>query len=169
MYLARDSEVALWRGRAAYLGVPFIAPPIYHFTAAVLRSYEQRKVVVWASWTGAALVAGSAVATTRVIPAVSRHAWGFYPTYGPAAYAFLLCFLGLMGATLWQYWKAYRTATGAQRERIRWLLIGTGLRAGPCSIFSRSWASRSIRPATCRSWAGCSLWKRRSGGTSTWS
>ena len=37
MYCARDAAHALFWSRMAYLGVPFIAPSVYHFTVEVLR------------------------------------------------------------------------------------------------------------------------------------
>ncbi len=131
MYLAKESGVALWWGKTAYLGVPFIIPAIYHFTVVVLRTYQQRKVVVWGSWAVAAVFAAAAIMTDRLINGMFHYSWGYYPKYGPLAYLFLLFFLGLMGANLLQYWKAYQKAKGIHRDRIRWLLIGMG-----CAYFA---------------------------------
>src|SRR5258708_5339443 len=43
MYCAKDAATALFWARAAYLGVPFLAPSIYHFTAEMLRIAKERR------------------------------------------------------------------------------------------------------------------------------
>src|SRR5258706_656319 len=42
MYCAKDATTALFWARLAYLGVPFLAPSIYHFTAEMLRIAKER-------------------------------------------------------------------------------------------------------------------------------
>src|SRR5215831_677982 len=43
MYCSRDAAHALFWSRMAYLGVPFIAPSVYHFTIEVLRIAKERR------------------------------------------------------------------------------------------------------------------------------
>ena len=49
MYCAKDAATALFWSRAAYLGVPFLAPAIYHFTAEMLRIGKARRGAIVAA------------------------------------------------------------------------------------------------------------------------
>src|SRR4051812_10459212 len=50
MYCARDAATALYWARKAYLGVPFIAPAIYHFTIEILRIARERRNEKYMGW-----------------------------------------------------------------------------------------------------------------------
>src|ERR1041385_637590 len=50
MYCSRDVAHALFWSRMAYLGVPFIAPSVYHFTIEVLRIGKERRTEKYVGW-----------------------------------------------------------------------------------------------------------------------
>src|SRR6266550_3637149 len=50
MYCARDASTALFWSRMAYLGVPFIAPAVYHFTVEMLRIARERRNEKYVGW-----------------------------------------------------------------------------------------------------------------------
>src|SRR5260370_8202837 len=128
MYSTKDPAQALWWARAAYLGVPFIAAGIYHFTVEMLRIYEQRKFAVWVAWSFAAFFAAIASATDLLVPRVQLFWWGYYPRYRPAvAIPFLLFFFGYLIAALLEFVRAYPKSRGIERKRIRMLMIAFGV------------------------------------------
>ena len=124
MYSTDDSAQALWWARAAYLGIPFIAAGIYHFTVEMLRIYEERKFAVWVGWSLAAFFAAIGSATDLLVPRVDLFWWGYYPRYrAVAAIPFLLFFFGYLVAALLEYVRAYPKSRGVERKRIRMLII----------------------------------------------
>jgi hypothetical protein len=124
MYSAREPEVALRWARAAYLGVPFIAPAVYWFTVEILRIEQRRRLAHVAAWSFAAFFSGVAVTTDRLIPNVQLYWWGFYPRYsvGVGA-AFLTFFFGYLILSLVEFIRAYPAAHGAEQKRVRGFMI----------------------------------------------
>jgi len=124
MYSTAESAQALWWAHAAYLGIPFVAAAIYHFTVEMLRIYEQRKFAVWVAWSLAAFFAAIGSATDLLVPRVDLFWWGYYPRYrAAAAIPFLLFFFGYLMASLFEYVRAYPKAHGVERKRIRMLIV----------------------------------------------
>ncbi|HEY8183694.1 MAG TPA: EAL domain-containing protein [Thermoanaerobaculia bacterium] len=124
MYSTRDAAQALWWARAAYLGVPFLAAAIYHFTVEMLHIYEQRKFAVWVAWSLAAFFAAIASTTDLLVPRVQLFWWGYYPRYRPAvAIPFLLFFFGYLIAAMLEFVRAYPKSRGTEHKRIRMLII----------------------------------------------
>jgi diguanylate cyclase (GGDEF)-like protein/PAS domain S-box-containing protein len=123
MYCAKDADVALFWARAAYLGVPFLPPAIYHFTVEVLRIARERRGPVGAAW-GIAAVFAALAFTGMLVDRVQHYWWGFYPRYSVvAALPFLLFFFGYLVLALTEFVRAYPNARGVERKRIRVLLI----------------------------------------------
>ncbi|HVE71445.1 MAG TPA: EAL domain-containing protein [Thermoanaerobaculia bacterium] len=124
MYAARDASTALMWSRAAYFGVPFIAPALYWFTIEVLRLERRRRLAHIAAWSIAAFFSAIAVTTDLLIPRVQRYAWGFYPRYDPAVgAAFLTFFFGYLLLAMFEFLRAWPHAKAVERQRIR-LLMG---------------------------------------------
>lgn len=130
MYLAADSVVAYFWAKAAYLGIPLIAPALYEFATRVLGIRERRRRLVLANWVlfGGFVVAF--VATDRLFGSLHLYPWGFYPRVEPAALAFVLTFVGVIGLALSELRRSYRDAeTETERLRARALLIAFGVGA----------------------------------------
>ncbi len=123
MYCAKDAATALFWARAAYLGVPFLAPSIYHFTAEMLRIARERRGAIIAGWVIAVVFSALAV-TGLLVERVQHFWWGFYPRYSSRiAPPFLLFFFGYLVAALAEFLRAYPKSRGVEKKRIRLLLI----------------------------------------------
>lgn len=125
MYCATDPRVALWWAKAAYVGVPYIAPAFYHFTVAVLGLYDRRKRMVWINWGLASLFMLAILTTDGLVAGLHRYWWGYYPRYGWLSLPYLAFFFGLTLLTLSHYWTEYRSAAPGtiHRRRVQALMI----------------------------------------------
>jgi diguanylate cyclase (GGDEF)-like protein/PAS domain S-box-containing protein len=123
MYCAKEAPTALFWSRAAYLGVPFLAPAIYHFTAEMLRIAKARRGAIVFAWLFAALFSFLGV-TGILVDRVQQFWWGFYPRYAlSVAPPFLLFFFGYLVLSLIEFLRAYPKSRGVEKKRIRLLLI----------------------------------------------
>ncbi len=126
VYSSGDEQTALWWGKAAYLGVPFIAPATYQFTVVVLHLYRYPlyRWLVWAGWAVSALCAWAAIFTDLLVSGVQRFWWGYYTRYGPLGLPFILFFGALLVASMAHYWRAYRSMPpGRRKQRVRALML----------------------------------------------
>ncbi len=123
MYCAKDSETALFWSRVAYLGVPFLAPSIFHFTAEMLRIARERRGAIVAAW-GLAMLFSALAVTGMLIERVQRYWWGYYPRYRLfVSLPFLIFFFGYLLVSLAEFIRAYPKSRGVEKKRIRLLLI----------------------------------------------
>ncbi len=136
MYASVDAAGALRWARAAYIGVPFIAPALYWFTVEILRIEQRRRLAHVAAWALAAFFSAIAVATDLLIPSVERYWFGFYPRYTiGAGIAFLVFFCGYLLAVLAEFARAYPARHGSEQKRIRLLLLAIGVAYLACVDF----------------------------------
>lgn len=127
LYCAKDAATALFWSRVAYLGVPFLAPAIYHFTAEMLRIAKDRRGAIGAGW-GMAIVFSALAVTGVLVDRVQHYWWGFYPRYSLlAAPPFLLFFFGYLIASLVEFVRAFPKSRGIEKKRIRLLIIAFGV------------------------------------------
>src|SRR5205823_3686560 len=125
MYLSRHADTALFWARMAYLGVPFIAPALYHFTIEALRISRERRNEKYIGWLLALIFAAMASRTDLLVARVERFWWGYYPRYSTVIrFPFLLFFFGYLIAALVELIRAYPASRDIERKRIRLLLIG---------------------------------------------
>jgi len=123
VYSAKDAATALFWSRAAYFGVPFLAPSIYHFTAEMLRIAKARRGAIVASWALAALFSFLGVTGVLVVR-VQQFWWGYYPRYSlQIAPPFLLFFFGYLIISMVEFVRAYPKSRGVEKKRIRLLLL----------------------------------------------
>lgn len=127
-YGAPNAERALQWLRLAYLGVPVVPAALYTVCASSLGIAARRRRVLAALWTCAALFVVQVVGAGRVFSDVYRYDWGWYPDFTAAGVP-LVAFTCLgLAAALWEYWRAYRTASGpAERVRAYRYLTGFGV------------------------------------------
>jgi len=126
-YLTTSEAVAVWWSKAAYLGVPFIAPATYQFTVSMLRLSNRK--LVWFGWLGAGFFAAATVWTDALIGGVHKFAWGYYTQYSWMGAPFLLFFAGILVASMVNYWTAYRQAVPGtlHKLRVRSLMLAFGI------------------------------------------
>ena len=127
MYSTSDPLVALRWARAAYVGVPFIAPAIYHFTVEFLRISRRRRIAVGAAWIGALAFCFVGAGTDLLVTHVQKFWWGFYPRYGSVSALFLTFFFGFLAGSLLEFVAAWPRARDSERARIRLLMVGFGI------------------------------------------
>ena len=133
MYSARDATTALLWARLAYLGVPFIAAAVYQFTVESLRIAKDRRAETVLAWALAILFAVMASRTGLLVDRVQRYWWGYYPRYSAdISIPFLTFFFGYLVASLAEFVRAYPSARGVERKRIRLLLIGFAVAYAGC-------------------------------------
>src|ERR1051325_4411963 len=125
MYCARDAAHALFWSRMAYLGVPFLAPSVYHFTIEVLRIGKERRSEKYMGWLLALMFSIMASSSNLLVDRVQRYWWGYYPRYTAIlSVPFLTFFFAYLIFSLAEFIRAYPAASGIERKRIRLLLVG---------------------------------------------
>ena len=125
MYCARDAAAALFWSRMAYLGVPFIAPSVYHFTIEVLHLAKERRNEKFMGWLLALMFSIMATTSGLLVDRVQRYWWGYYPRYTAiVSIPFLTFFFGYLIASFAEFIRAYPASRGVERKRIRLLMIG---------------------------------------------
>jgi diguanylate cyclase (GGDEF)-like protein/PAS domain S-box-containing protein len=128
MYCAHAASTALFWSHMAYLGVPFIAPSVYHFTIEVLRIAKERRNEKYMGWLLALMFSIMASTSDLLVDRVQHYWWGYYPRYTAIiSVPFLTFFFGYLVASLAEFIRAYPAARGVERKRIRLLLVGFGL------------------------------------------
>ena len=125
LYSTIDERVALWWGRAAYVGIPFISSAFYHFTVSILDAQAQYRKSVWTAWVLAAVFAFAIVPTDLIIGGVKHFWWGYYTQYTPLSLFYLLFATSFQTLSLIRLVQAYRgTVQGSvNNQRNRLLLI----------------------------------------------
>src|SRR5688500_518903 len=124
IYSSTNEQTALWWAKAAYLGVPFIAPAVYSFSTAVLRIHRDNLAILARVWLGSGLFAAAAFTTDWLVSGVRLYFWGYYAVFGWLGLPFILFFSGLLVASMVHFWQQYRiTPGGRHKRRIRLLLV----------------------------------------------
>ncbi len=116
-------EVALFWGKFAYLGVPFIVPAIYQFSMDLLGRREQRRALIRAAWGIGAVYCLLAVGGDVLVSGVFRVEWGYITRITLWTLPILVWSTALVGLAMWDYTRAYRRADAIQRARIRLFAI----------------------------------------------
>jgi two-component system cell cycle sensor histidine kinase/response regulator CckA len=123
MVRSATPDVALFWGRVAYLGVPFIVPAIYQFTIDLLGIRERRRGLVRVAWLLGVVYVVLAVGTDILVAGVLRMDWGYITRltlWHVPVIAWQTCLFVL---AIRDYVLVYRDADPIQRARIRWFAI----------------------------------------------
>lgn len=127
VYAANNADLATWWSKAAYFGVPFIAPAAYQFTLVVLGISKRFRAVIIGAWLLSALFAFAAIATDSLITSVERYWWGYYTRFEWLGSVFVLFFASLLVGSMAHYWSAYKELQrGRAKRRIQWLMAAFG-------------------------------------------
>ncbi|HYP39432.1 MAG TPA: diguanylate cyclase [Chloroflexia bacterium] len=128
VYSAQDAATALWWAKGAYLGVPFIAPAAFQFTAAALHKLRGYTRAIVLSWSCAALFSIVATTTDTLITGVERYWWGYYPRYEWLGTVFMAFFFTVLIASMACFVVEYRRANpGTHKHRIRLFMVAFGI------------------------------------------
>jgi PAS domain S-box-containing protein len=130
MYSATREAIAIFWAKAAYLGIPFIPPSMYHFAVAVLRIDKKHKPTIWAGWVLAVIFSALSVTTDLLITGAYHYSWGYSPNKsGPLSIVFLAYMLALIGLAFYHLRSGLKQALpdSIQYRRIRSLLIAFGI------------------------------------------
>lgn len=128
MYGAPSEGRALRWLRFAYLGVPLIPALAYTVAVQTLGIAEDRRMILSAIWSAAAVFSLLTVATDAIIDGLYRYPWGYYPRFTAAGATFLSYVIAGLGGTVAEYAVQYRRAT--EQRQLRWTgryLLGFGL------------------------------------------
>jgi PAS domain S-box-containing protein len=129
MVQAATYPVALFWGKFAYVGIPFIIPSVYQFSMDLLGLRRQRATLVRIAWLVGLVYMVLAVATDLLVAGVFRMSWGYITRITWFTYPIFLWSVFIVGAALFDYFREYRSAGAVQKARIRLfaipILIGT--------------------------------------------
>jgi PAS domain S-box-containing protein len=123
-YLSADEATALWWAKAAYIGIPFIAPATYGFTVAVLKISKRTVVGMSLGWAIGLVFCIATIRTDLLISGVYDYWWGYYGSYGPLGLPFIAFFSTMLVASMAHYFREYRNvAPSRHKMRIRALIL----------------------------------------------
>jgi len=123
MYAAQEADVALLWARAGYVFGALIPAAVFHFATTLVPRPKGYRWPVAVFWTFCAGVGVAGFATSLLIPRVRLFVWGFYPAGRPVGGVIVLCFAAIIIASIHIFWRMYRSAEGAGRERAGALLL----------------------------------------------
>jgi diguanylate cyclase (GGDEF)-like protein/PAS domain S-box-containing protein len=123
MYAAADPLTALLWARTGFVFGTLIPAAVFHFATTLVPHRTAYRLPVALFWTGCAAAGVTGFATNLLIPRVRLFPWGFYPVGRPFGGLIVFCFAGIIIASIHLFWRMYRTAEGAGRERAGALLL----------------------------------------------
>jgi PAS domain S-box-containing protein len=122
MFLARDARAAELLARFALFCVALLPAAIYDFTVTTLRLSRQRLVTV--VWAAAALFSLLALASNLLLDGVRSFAWGFYPRAGSLIAPFLVFFIAVIAAHVFDFIRELSlTEDPTRRARLGRMLV----------------------------------------------
>jgi PAS domain S-box-containing protein len=113
---ARPGVAELW-GRVALAGVSLLPATMYEFTATALRLPANRRPFLRALWLFSFAFFAVALFSHGIVGGVANHSWGWYPVAGRLAPFFVVVFLGVLFAHLFEGVVEYRRSVDAKRKR----------------------------------------------------
>ena len=126
---ATNAAVALWWGKAAFLGVPFIAPGLYLFVITSLNLYEKHKRLNALIWVLFLFFSILIVSTDLVISKTKHFTWGYYPQFTSWSIMYLISVWIVLGMSYHKLLLAYKREiySPKQRLRIKSFLLALGI------------------------------------------
>jgi diguanylate cyclase (GGDEF)-like protein/PAS domain S-box-containing protein len=123
MYAAHEPGVALLWARTGYVFGALIPAAVFHFATTLVAQPRVYRWVIALFWAFCAAVGIAGFATNLLIPRVRMFVWGFYPAGRPFGGLIVLAFSAIIIASIHIFWRMYRSAEGAGRERAGALLL----------------------------------------------
>jgi len=124
MYATTDARIALFWGKAAFLGIAFIPTAVYHFVVGLERKERRLHTALRAMWALSAGFALLIVTTNQIVDGMEHYPWGFYPRYAWASGPYLLFFFFGLGSALYHSIHTWKTAeSDSERRRMAWISL----------------------------------------------
>ena len=126
MYLAVGEPVAYFWSKLGTIGVVSVPASALYFFVSVIDKRDELKLQTALAWLGTLAFVVMLFATDSVVSGVGQYAWGYYPIYGPAGYAFVAFNVLVLGGSLLLLLKAHKSSRigSANRERVRLMILG---------------------------------------------
>jgi PAS domain S-box-containing protein len=118
-----NPDVALFWGRIAYYGVPFIVPGIFHFTIHLLGRQRKRAKLLQAAWSVGVVYWVLAVYTDLLVAGVRATSWGYVTRITLWNVPVILWSTFLLGVLVRDLIREHAEADPVQKARIRWFAI----------------------------------------------
>jgi diguanylate cyclase (GGDEF)-like protein/PAS domain S-box-containing protein len=124
MYAAPDARAAERWARTGYFGAPFIPATAYVFSMELLGRAGRRSWLSALLWGLGTVFAVGIIGGGWLIDRMILYPWGYYPDYHlTSGLVFIGAIAAGVGATVWEWWQAYRSAeSGTRRTQARWFL-----------------------------------------------
>ncbi|MBU4331604.1 GAF domain-containing protein [Patescibacteria group bacterium] len=118
VYISSDREVADFWQRIVYVGVPFLAPTMYHFSITFLKTKRGRSLII-PYYIFAAIFSFLCIATDLLLVDVRRYFWGYYTYVNKDLYSIFLAIwmIAVVYAIANLYWGFRKGKAGSSLER----------------------------------------------------
>jgi len=123
MYASRDAATALAWGRNGHLFAALIAPAVFQFAVTLVARRVRYRLPAIIFWILCAAIGIYGATGAGLVQSVQRFSWGFYPVGPRFGAVVVLLFWGIVVASMHVFWRMYRSAEGAARERAGALLL----------------------------------------------
>jgi len=123
MYASRNATAALVWARTGFFFAALLPAAVFHFATTLVARRAPYRLPAALFWTACAAAALVGLLTDRLVPAVRLFPWGYYPVGRPFAGLIVLCFAGIIIASIHIFWRMHRRAEGPARERAGALLL----------------------------------------------
>ncbi len=123
MYASRDAGLALQWARTGFLFSALLPAAVFHFATTLAAKRKPYHLPVALFWVACGVAGVLGFVTDRLIPAVQLFSWGYYPLGRPIGGLIVLCFAGIIIASIHVFWRMHRRAEGPARERAGALLL----------------------------------------------
>jgi diguanylate cyclase (GGDEF)-like protein/PAS domain S-box-containing protein len=123
MYASRDTRLALQWARTGYLFAAFLPAAVFHFATTLVAKRKPYRLPAALFWVACGVAGLLGFLTDTLIPTVRHFAWGYYPLGRPIGGLIVLCFAGIIFASIHIFWRMHRRAEGPARERAGALLL----------------------------------------------
>lgn len=122
LFQTRNEATALMLAKAGYLLILFLPTTLYHFITELTRR-ERERVLVYASYSMAAVLAVLLLVTDWLVAGVHHYFFGYYPKAGWLHPLHLLQTVAVVGRGLAMLFQRQRQAMSTERARLGYCLV----------------------------------------------
>lgn len=126
MMTAADESVALFWARYLHIGVYFIATSYAHFVLILTDSVKKNRNFLYFVYIFSFSLLPILYLTRLLIPRASfKFSHSYFTVPGPLYHPYLIIWLGIVGYSLFELYKAYRLSTYEKRNQIKYVFWAT--------------------------------------------